>query len=351
MTAMAFLFCGKVRADVSAAPAPKVKVLPELLVNPKKRQVLHLTGYLREYSTLTTYSDTVLLFREKTVDFMVPVRKTGNYRGWLSPRVLASRSYYHFTDSSGLDSVSNHFGQHFSWSDWVGIFKRHDLPDRLRREDVANDTVYGKYSPSLIWKRNEEKVELEVDVMADQANMDWMPGLFDLFRRKVEFTKFKIKYILSGVDNDAVHADNILCMFFNIESNGRGRNLRYLMNSDGPMYVDTHAELYITDMEYMTVREACRLEKNPPSAEEVGIKAPANAPELHPAICELVERVDNFDYIGHRLIEKADPRYAGKKIPDHFQKRPNAVVRALRSIIRNDVWPKEGMQGKFVLGR
>ena len=310
---MAFLFCGKVRADVSADPAPKVKVLPELLVNPKKRQVLHLNGYLREYSTLTTYSDTVLLFREKTVDFMVPVRKTGNYRGWLSPRVLASRSYYHFTNSSGLDSVSNHFGQHFSWSDWVGIFKRHDLPDRLRREDVANDTVYGKYSPSLIWKRNEEKVELEVDVMADQAN--------------------------------------ILCMSSNIEPNGRGRNLRYLMNSDGPMYVDTHAELYITDIEYMTVREACRLEKNPPSAEEVGIKAPANAPELHPAICELVERVDNFDYIGHRLIEKADPRYAGKKIPDHFQKRPNAVVRALRSIIRNDVWPKEGMQGKFVLGR
>ena len=85
--------------------------------------------------------------------------------------------------------------------------------------------------------------------------------------------------------------------------------------------------------------------------EEVGIKAPANAPELHPAICELVERVDNFDYIGHRLIEKADPRYAGKKIPDHFQKRPNAVVRALRSIIRNDVWPQEAMQGKFVLGR
>ena len=316
MTAMAFLFCGKVRADVSADPAPKVKVLPELLVNPKKRQVLHLNGYLREYSTLTTYSDTVLLFREKTVDFMVPVRKTGNYRGWLSPRVLASRSYYHFTNSSGLDSVSNHFGQHFSWSDWVGIFKRH-----------------------------------EEGVKADQANMDWIPGLFDLFRRKVEFTKFKIKYILSGVDNNSVYADNILCMFFNIESNGRGRNLRYLMNSDGPMYVDTHAELYITDIEYMTVREACRLEKNPPSAEEVGIKAPANAPELHPAICELVERVDNFDYIGHRLIEKADPRYAGKKIPDHFQKRPNAVVRALRSIIRNDVWPKEGMQGKFVLGR
>ena len=47
--------------------------LPEVLVESKKHQVLHMIGYVREYSTLTTYSDTVMLFREKTVDFMVPV--------------------------------------------------------------------------------------------------------------------------------------------------------------------------------------------------------------------------------------------------------------------------------------
>lgn len=340
---------GWVHADVG--DTPKSRLLPELLVNPKKRQVLHITGYLREVSTLSTYEDTVLLFREKTVDFMVPVRKTGNFKGWLSPRVLASRSYYHFTNSAGLDSVSNHFGQHFSWSDWVGIFRRHDLPDRLRRSETVCDTVCGRYSPSLIWKRNDETVELEVDVMADQSNVSWMPGLFDLFKRKVEFTKFRIRYFFTGVDYDAVHADNILRMSFDIESNGRGRNLRHLIGSDGPMYVETRADLFITDMEYMTVSDACRIEKNPPAADDIGIMAPLEAPALQPEICDLVERVENFDYIGHRLVEKADPRYAGKKIPDYFQKRPNAVVRAIRSIIRDDVWPREGMQGKFVLGR
>ena len=107
----------------------------------------------------------------------------------------------------------------------------------------------------------------------------------------------------------------------------------------------------MTDLEYISVADACRLEKRPPSAEETGINPPPDAPELQPAIADLVCRVENFDYIGHRLVEKADPRYAGKTIPEHFQKRPNFVVRALRSIIKDNVWPSSGMQGKFVLGR
>ena len=55
--------------------------LPEVLVESKKHQVLHMIGYVREYSTLTTYSDTVMLFREKTVDFMVPVGREKRCRG------------------------------------------------------------------------------------------------------------------------------------------------------------------------------------------------------------------------------------------------------------------------------
>ena len=107
--------------------------LPELTVEPGKRVVLHLTAYVREYSTLTTYTDTVFLFREKTVDFMVPTRKAGKYRGWTQPRLLASRSYYRFAGADGNDSVSNTFGQHFSWSDWIGIPPRVDLPKALHK--------------------------------------------------------------------------------------------------------------------------------------------------------------------------------------------------------------------------
>ena len=39
--------------------------LPEIVVDSKRHKVLHLIGYVREYSTLSTYTDTVVLFREK----------------------------------------------------------------------------------------------------------------------------------------------------------------------------------------------------------------------------------------------------------------------------------------------
>lgn len=69
-------------------------------------------AYVREYSTLSTYSDTVTLFREKMVDFMIVPDRKMKFRGWTSPRLLTSRSYYRFTDGEGLDSVSDRFNNH-----------------------------------------------------------------------------------------------------------------------------------------------------------------------------------------------------------------------------------------------
>lgn len=325
--------------------------LPEVVVEPKKRQVIHLTGYMREYSTLTTYGDTVFLFREKTVDFMVPTRRAKGYEGWLRPRVLASRSYYHFTDAAGLDSVSNHYRRHFSWSDWIEIFNRHPLPPALRHTRAAADTVRGRYSPSVTWVRDDDNVTIGVNVLADTENSQWVPSLYGLFRNRVEFTEFNISYYLTGVDDYEAQADNIALITFDVETEGRGFDTMNRYRTDGSYFAGTYAELYITGMEYLTGREAARLEKNPPKSEDVGIHAPHSAPDIEPEIQALMIRVDNFDYMAHRLAEKADPRYAGKKIPETFQKKPGFLKRAVRSIIKDNVWPREGMQGKFILGR
>ena len=120
--------------------------LPEVTVSVGKNEVLHLKGYVREYSTLTSVTDTVTLFREKAVDFMIPTKKARrSFRGWSSPRLLASRSYFRFTTRYGLDSVSDYYRQHFSWSDRVGVVDRVPMPLGLRRRSEAGDTVYGKY--------------------------------------------------------------------------------------------------------------------------------------------------------------------------------------------------------------
>ncbi len=169
--------------------------LPEMTVNSRDHQVLHLTGYVREYSTLSTYSDTVLLFREKTVDFMVPAKNIKNYKGWSLPRVLASRSYYHLTNADGLDSVSNHFNQHFSWSDWVGVFNSRVIPADMRDDTAATHVDYGKYSPSVIWRRTDDNIVLDVDILADRKNREFVPAFSGFVDNRVDCSRFTLKYI------------------------------------------------------------------------------------------------------------------------------------------------------------
>lgn len=326
------------RENPSTEPIRLTKMdfeLPEVLIESKKRQVLHIVGYLREYSTAASYSDTVLLFREKTVDFMIPAKKLTNYKGWTQPRMLASRSFYRFSDSSGRDSVSDQFRQHFSWSDWVGIFNSKRIPDSMYGKNSANETVMGKYSPSLIWNRIDDRITLDVNILADKSNVDWMPSLFTQFSNQVEFTTFSLKYTFTGVepDDEEILADNIAAMSFNVESQGRGRDIQQVFHTSGPIYVNTYAELYIADKEYITLDEAKKWEKHPPRGEEIGILTAPDAPPLQASIVNLIERVGNIDHSAIRLAEETDALYRVKNIPDTPLTRRDKIKKVLKSII------------------
>lgn len=308
--------------------------LPEMTVNSRDHQVLHLTGYVREYSTLSTYTDTVLLFREKTVDFMIPAKNIKNYKGWSLPRVLASRSYYHLTNAVGLDSVSNHFNQHFSWSDWVGVFNSRVIPADMRDDTAATHVDYGKYSPSVIWRRTDDNIVLDVDILADRKNREFVPAFSGFVDNRVDCSRFTLKYIFSGVYGHEVFANSLMGMSFNIESNGRGRNLNRHLQTQDPVYINTYAELYITDREYLTVHDAYKREKKPPHSEEIGINPPPEAPELQPAILSLVERVDNFDYDTPRLDKQPDRRLgtASKFATD----KPDGLFKRLFKVFKHE---------------
>lgn len=72
--------------------------LPEVVVEAKDKKMLHVVAYMREYSSLSSYTDTVSMYREKVVDFMLPGPEKTKYKGWRLARVLDSHSYYQFMD-------------------------------------------------------------------------------------------------------------------------------------------------------------------------------------------------------------------------------------------------------------
>lgn len=286
--------------------------LPEVTVMSRKRPILHVLAYVREYSTLASESDTVTLFREKTVDYMVPPASGTRFRGWSNPRVLASRSCYRFTDSNGLDSVSDKCQLHFSWSDWIGLVPEVALPAPLRKAGAASSyTLMGRYSPAEVWQRDTTGVTIEIDALADTLSRKWVPDLRGFFHGNLDYQKFKIRYSYDDVDGDNLAALNLTGYTFDIESDGRGREMFWFNRADDPFSVTTRAEVYILDREFITVKEARKWEHRDFDTDMSIICEPLAAPALSPETMALVERVGAIDREGVRLNTAPDQRLVG----------------------------------------
>lgn len=286
----------------------RVVDLPELTVKPGKNKVLHLLGYVREYSTMSSYTDTIFLFREKMVDYMLATDPKMHYKGWTSPRVIKSQSYYKFTNSHGLDSVSDESNYHFSWSDWLGIVSSGRLPAPLRKVEIGTDTLHGKYSPVEIWAKDGEKVSIDVNVLADTVARKWVPDISLFFRRNTDFEKFTVKFDYDNVLSSFLSPLDLTGYSFSIDSKERGHAMFRFGRVGEPCYVTTHAEVYILDREFITVKEAKKWEKHDFNEDEIDIYVPADAPPLSPETLSLMERVDKVDKEGVRLALAPDMR-------------------------------------------
>lgn len=290
--------------------------LQEVVVSSRQQKVLHILGYVREYSTLTTYNDTVFLFREKLVDFMLVPSKKTKFKGWSNPRVLKSKSYYRFTNAEGLDSVSSEGNYHFSWSDWIDAIPSPSLPEGLKDTKVGSDTVMGKYQPIEIWNRKDDRVTVNVNVMAAPDSRKWVRNLSMFFNDKLEFEDFRLRYSYDNVVADTINPDNMTGFSFNIESEGRGHEMMRFNRWDESYFVSTYAEVYILDKEYITVKEGRKWSNRKIDLSDIDIPEPADAPDLSRSILALIDRVENIDKDVAKLEFAPDRRLIGKR-PRH----------------------------------
>lgn len=288
--------------------------LPEVIVESRKNQVLHLIGYMREYSLLTTYSDTVFLFREKMVDFMLPDEKVKRFKGWTDPRLLRSKSYYHLRDALGVDTVSDNFPQHFSWSDWIGITKRLELPQGFEDLTAGTDTVKSRYGNAMVWRKSDERVYVDIDVLADSANYRFVPSLAGYITSDMDFRRLNLRYIFDDVYTGRVSAANLTSMSFSIESNGRGRNMRHTLGSSGAPYVETYAEMYIIDKKYISVKEAHQWERRALAYSDIDMYRGDELPPLPPYITNLIARVEHIDHDTIRVAIEPNRRMVSQLI-------------------------------------
>lgn len=295
----------------------KVSELPEVVVESPRHKALHVLAYVREYSTLSTYTDTVFLFREKMVDYMLVSDKKARFKGWTSPRILKCRSYYRFTDAEGLDSVSDAGRHHFSWSDWVGIPPATELPGGLRSADYVTDTLRGKYGLDEVWVRKKDSISVDVNALPDAVCRKWIPGLSRFVQDGIEFEKMDFSFHYDNVITDLVTPFDLTHCSFNIESRGRGHRMFRFGRPDEPFYVTTDAEVYVLDKEYITLKEARKWENHNFNADDIEIFKPMETAPLPPSIQALTDRVDAIDKGSVRLDQTPDRRLVGKNLDNH----------------------------------
>ncbi|MDE5554763.1 MAG: hypothetical protein K2J10_06225, partial [Muribaculaceae bacterium] len=284
----------------------KVTALPEIIVESRNRKILHMLAYVREYSTLTSFTDTIFMFREKTVDFMMP-QDIQSTKGWRKPRVLASKSYFQFTDTHGTDSVSDACDYHFSWSDWIGILPSIDIPTKLSNKNIGSDTIYGKYSPTEIWIRGNDKLKIDIDVLADNMSRKWVPSLSSFFNDDIDFDMFKMHFNYDDNGSETIMPVDLSGYSFIIESTGRGHDM-FMFNNNSPSYfVRTYAEVYIVDKSFIKASELKKWERRKLSAGNIGAFM-TDVPELSPEIVALIDRVNHIDKNAVRLNFQPDHR-------------------------------------------
>ena len=288
----------------------KTEELPEYVVKATRQKVLHVLAYVREYSTLSTYSDTVFMFREKMVDFMIVPDIKVKFKGWETPRVLTCRSYYRFTNSSGLDSVSDASTYHFSWCDWIGISGTR-LPEELRNVREGSYTVEGRWRPTEIWSKKGENVKVSVNVLADNGARKWVPNLSGFFNDKLEFDSFHLRFNYDNVISDNISAFELTDYSFDISSTGRGLDLFRFNRPGQSFYVDTHGEVSVIDKEYISVKEARQWENLRLQTEEIGIYEPPGVAPLDDRLLKLIARVEEVDRESVRLDAVPDRKYVG----------------------------------------
>lgn len=291
-----------------------ISELPEVVVEAKQKRMLHILAYVREYSTLTSYTDTITMFREKMVDFMLPTDAKTRFKGWRYPRLLNTRSYYQFTNANGLDSVSDRCNHYFTWSDWIGMIPTTRIPLKMSNTENSTDTIFGKYSPTEIWIRNGDRLAIDVNVMADTTSRKWVPNISHFFKKDdTDFEQFRLKINYDNVISKEAGPLELAGYSYNIESRGRGRGMFQFHRHDQPFFVTTYAEVYILDKEFITVKEAKKWD-NRNFSEDIEIFEPAEAPDLNPSTLALIDRVNNIDADQVRLSIKPDERLKSRNI-------------------------------------
>lgn len=300
-----FSYMGYESREIATIPTsdvaltPKMYELSEVVIKPGTHPLLYVTAYMREYGTSFGSSDSVTIYNESIVDFMIPVGKTKN-KGWRKPRTLAENTYMRHTNSNGLDSVSDKIDDMYLLAAKSHIYPSAKSavmtlpPNIATTSGQASRTIFTKDSTKIDWLRNGNVIKVNYDVMTRYKNHVYTPNALKLLGATMDITEAMDNYTFVKEDNyNKLSPADVRQISRSMKMIGRGKVWRWSLGTKNPIDMRYYAEIYVLNREYVTEAEAKELKKETPVVSAERIVAPNGTPDLHPGIQSIVNRINS----------------------------------------------------------
>lgn len=255
---------------------------------------IHLVCYIRTFVSDLVEGDTVTIFSERMVDYLLPLRKSKGFKKMESPRQLRYRFSSRFKCKDGTDSVSRKIRE----SDYAWVLPGHlyDSMDVLEEPESLQDVSYGEDSVKLskyvqrVFKGG-GNLTFNNDPLRDHKDHVWSPNMLKLLGMTIDIYEMEINDTYPINPSGKYRIYDLAMRSVAFGGKAKGKMLKWVLGTSEPFDIYSLMEIYPVDCTFITPEESQELKKTAP---EIEWRIPEIVPPLDAATLDMVSRCDSL---------------------------------------------------------
>lgn len=268
--------------------------LPPVTVMPGERPITRVVCYVREYSTGATDRDTLKMYSEYMVESYhidEGTKVKGYHKYAVYPVRKQTRRFAHYTSADGRDSVATpEDDEYISFMNFlvslpVDVFEE---PDTIKN-GALTDTVQGRYSPGIFYKKTPEFFVTSLDMLSNYKNHVYSPNVFKFFGLTIDIREMNLSFAYKANPSGKYTIHDFLYEISSANILGRGKWIKKAFKTKNPVEIDSNVEVYPVEINYLTVDEYKEQRKEHNKLE---FRVPDNALPVLPSVQRLIDRIN-----------------------------------------------------------
>ena len=269
--------------------------LPPVTVMPGERPITRVVCYVREYSTGATDRDTLKMYSEYMIESYhidEGTKVKGYHKYDCLPKTRTKRRFAHYTGADGRDSVATpEDDEYISFMNFlvslpVDVFEE---PDTIKN-GALTDTVQGRYSPGIFYKKTPEFFVTSLDMLSNYKNHVYSPNVFKFFGLTIDIREMNLSFAYKANPSGKYTIHDFLYEISSANILGRGKWIKKAFKTKNPVEIDSNVEVYPVEINYLTVDEykEQRKERN-----KLEFRVPDIALPVLPSVQRLIDRINS----------------------------------------------------------